>query len=287
VTEVTEGWRVFSVADDGGLMPPVADRYWPGPVSGSWPPGIVYAACLTSDHAAPDEACTCGLRAVVKLSELLSAVSTRHLAGESETVLERCGVVARVSLSGRVFDGVEMPTDDPLTTLRAERAQIVDLHLAPRHEALTAALASRYRVPVAVYGVDEWPDAVAPLTAGMIPGTDENVALFCRHVRSLRGFGTKSTSEPEAFVPIGRMCVRAFRDGASFSEVVRGLFDSDARPTYEQAVRFAGAALSDLSGIVMSLERAVGAGLPVTRSEAATRDSEYRPRSFIKVSGFL
>ncbi len=121
------GWRVFSVDDDGTLIPPFVRRYLaeherPGDV---WQPGINLARCIVADHNAPDEGCTCGFRATLVLKELMAAVAcpfanTRwgswHRPGSTRSILEECGVLALVELTGTVLLGVNVPADDPVTS---------------------------------------------------------------------------------------------------------------------------------------------------------------------------
>ncbi len=121
------GWRVFSVDDDGGLVPPFVRRYWqgrerPGDV---WQPGVNVARCLVADHDAPAEECTCGFRATLDLEELLAGVA-RPFADSHLPILEACGVLARVELTGTVLLGVNVPEDDPRTTRRASHARLLE-----------------------------------------------------------------------------------------------------------------------------------------------------------------
>lgn len=143
-----------------------------------------------------------------------------------------------------IRDGTDIPADDPPTTFRASMADILDLHLHPRHEDAAEALQRRYRVPVAVYEADEWPTAIAPLEAAA-PAKD--VDAFCAAVAQLGRFGTQSTADAGAFVGTGRWVVDGIRIGLSTEDAARLLFETNARPTWAQAVAFTDAAVRHLA----------------------------------------
>ncbi len=159
-----------------------AEREQPGDV---WQPGVNVARCLVDDHDAPDENCTCGFRATLDLRELLPAVArpfadTRWVSGDRpspvRSILDECGVLARVELTGTVLLGVNIPADDPVTTRRASHARLLEVHLAPEHTGKAEAIAERYAVPRIVmypsgYG---WPDAVAPFHSELSNALDSS-----------------------------------------------------------------------------------------------------------------
>ena len=125
MTEQTlTGWRAFALGMDGRLVAPFAARYWPDlDPDHAWPRDAV-ARCLTEDHPAPDPDCSCGYRATVVLSGLLKALA-QPFAGSERSILDECGVLAEVELSGRILPGVDIPRDDPPMTSRGERARLV------------------------------------------------------------------------------------------------------------------------------------------------------------------
>ena len=126
------GWRPFALADNGELLSPFLAQYWPDkapPDWGAWSGATTRARCLASDHA---ENCACGLRATESLDELLAAVTVRRFAGSGSSILDDCGVLARIALSGTLLPGVDVPTDDPPTTLRGSEARALDRCTAQR-----------------------------------------------------------------------------------------------------------------------------------------------------------
>jgi hypothetical protein len=257
-----EGWRLFDVGDDGTLLPPFTNRYWAasGPATGPWggtgrtAAWLALAYCAAGgDHAAPAEDCTCGLRATEDLPELLAAVTERPFAGSDRSILDDCGAIARVKLSGKILPGVDMPTDDPFTTWRGSQAAVLDVHLAPGLERHQEAVEARYNVAVKTYSADQWPHAVAPLPPAA-PRPDAQPrsiyaeptysaptaaarTAFCQAIKPL-GFGRKSTAEPEQFLPMAEDMIGAMRNGVTPTDLARVLFDSDAHPSWEQIRAF-------------------------------------------------
>lgn len=147
VVEVVEAWRLFSLAAGGVLVPPFLARYWPNSSSpgDAWTPGVNVARCLAADHDPPVESCTCGFRGTVELPALLDAVTSRSFAGSPRSVLEDTGVLARVELSRRLLAGVDVPVDDPPTTLRAARARLLEVFLVPDVAGAAAAVTAGAR----------------------------------------------------------------------------------------------------------------------------------------------
>jgi hypothetical protein len=266
LTEVV-GWRVFAVGDNGELLPPFTNRYWPesGQSTAAWGGLGARAYWLTlahcsagGDHAAPAEGCTCGLRATVDLSELLAAVTQRQFTGSTSSILDECGVIARVRLTGKILPGVGMPEDDPYTTWRGSQAEVLDLHVAPGMERHRGPLATRYGVCVAKYDPDQWLHAVADLPAPTGPPvslpapiirrdpTPDQKTAFCAAIRPL-GFGTKSTAQPEQFLLLATDLVATMRGGVTPTDAGRALFDCNAHPTWAQVKGFVRAAIEHLA----------------------------------------
>lgn len=268
------GWRMFTLRDDGALLPPFVDRYWfdlASPAGEPWSQSATRARCLVSDHLAPDEGCTCGLRATEQLRELLDM---RRFVDSSRTVLEDTGVIARVELSGRLLPGYNVPEDDPPTTWRGEQGRVLEVHLAPSLAGHAGAVQKRYRVPVVTYRGAEWFTTVRALPAAPIPepaGTEvpspfgdtaaEGVGArvgvgnlptvtpargpeaFLVEVRAA-GFGRKSmTGDLTPLVNVARMLIDSLRGGAPVDEAVAVLLSSSARPTMPQVRRFVTAAV--------------------------------------------
>ena len=75
---------------------------------------------------------------------LFTVAATRVVTIEHGTVLAEAGVIGKVELSGKTLEGVDIPRDDPETTLRAERARLLELHLGPAHTALAPKVAETY-----------------------------------------------------------------------------------------------------------------------------------------------
>jgi hypothetical protein len=271
------GWRVFALGDDGRLRPPFLLRYWKQHMHADddWRTGVNLARCLVSEHEAPDPDCTCGLRAVVGLPEFLDAVG-RRLASSPRTLLQECGVFARVRLDGRVLPGIDMPNDDPHSTVRASRARLLDVHLAPHLAEHAAAVQARYYVQTTGHTEASWADlagAAADLDdhlAARKPPPPPNRQAFLEEVRALDGFGSKSTDDPEAFLPIGQQAADLIRQGVSVEDLGRALFDSDARPTVGQVRALLLAAARHLApGVTMQGGNLVTE--PIRKHEALSR----------------
>jgi hypothetical protein len=152
------GWRAFTVGEDGALISPFLQHFWPQADPG-WPTAEQTARCLAADHPAPDADCTCGLRAVVSYPELLKALERPFAGGGGWAILKHTGAIARVELSGRIELGYDMPDDDPPTTKRGERARLLEVFLSPAHAGNVGAIEARYEVPARVE--QSWPDAGA------------------------------------------------------------------------------------------------------------------------------
>lgn len=201
-------------------------------------------------------------------------MQTRTFTDDSRSILDVCGVVALVRLSGPLQAGTDIPQDDPPTTVRAAAAEVLELHLHPRHEPTADALHRRYGVPVAVYDLDEWPMQVRIIAGRAGAAPKEDVEAFCAAVAVLDRFGTKSTADPATFLGIGRHVVAGLRAGISTSDAARVLFESNARPTWAQALAFAEAAVQHLAPDLASVAPTYPLALPPVRLvEKVTRAS--------------
>jgi len=90
------------------------------------------------------------------------------------------------------------------------------------------------------------PRGQVDLTA--VPARPEQPAGEAVFVEELRrnGFGVKVLTEPKApaaFVDLAQSVCATIRRGLPVADVVRGLFDSNARPTLQQAERFVDSAI--------------------------------------------
>lgn len=241
-----EGWRCFA-ADGDSLVAPFMAHYWPKGGTHKWLRGTNAAVCHAADHRAPAESCTCGFRATESLLELLQAVQGRKFLDTAESVLDVCGVIARVELSGVILEGVDIPADDPPTTWRASRARVVELHLTTGLDYAAAGMQRRYAVPVAVYDADEWPGQVAPLGEKARERPPEDVTGYLAATKALGSFGRARSLPDDVSLRIGRSVVTMMRDGISRSDLVHTLFGTHFQPTLAQAERLADAATTYLA----------------------------------------
>lgn len=215
-----------------------------------WVPGVNVARCYAEDHAAPASECTCGYRGTRDLRELLTACR-RRLGGADATVLDACGVIGLVRLTGTILPGVDIPTDDPPTTFRASTAEILELHLAPSFtDAQAGTLHEAYGVPVAIYEAAEWPAAVKPL-AGQdeTPPPEPDLPAFRRAVRSMPMMAQSWRAEHlDAVVEVGQNMADGFREGfLSVPDAALTLYRSRLRPTLAQAHEFVELVLEHLA----------------------------------------
>lgn len=228
----TEAWRVFGLAPDGVLFAPAGPVYWPDASESLrlWSKVEQTAGCIFDDHPAPAEDCSCGLRAVQDRDRLVAFV-------ERDDVLAEAGVLGRVVLSGRMLPGNGV---DPPTTLRAERARIVEIHLGPAHATLAPHVAARYgEVEVFTYSGDEWSGVLPPKPDRVVP-EDADAAFFADVLRA--GFGNRDLSDPKA----PKVLAESARDlvkmvitaRLSIPDAARVVFDSDAQPTTGQVLVF-------------------------------------------------
>ncbi|MGN6243718.1 MAG: DUF732 domain-containing protein [Motilibacteraceae bacterium] len=251
----TSGWRVFAL-DGDRLIAPFAARYWSDRLTeaDAWTPGANRARCLESNHEAPTAACTCGIRATVELSRLLEAVTTRHFAGSERTVLEDAPVIALVDLDGSIERGVDMPGDDPHTTVRAAVATMRELHVGPRGLPFSAKLRKRYGVPVRVWKADEWPTSVRSLDDWFLERLHK------------RGFGNRDTvASADAFVKIARDAAATVLAGTTAMDLATVLYNGDPHVTWEQAKGFIRSALEVYDPPLLSRPDGIQFGTPPTK----------------------
>jgi hypothetical protein len=241
MTETVKGWRAFAVGDGGTLVSPFLAQYWPDlaeRVDPAWTSAEQTARCLAIDHPAPNEDCTCGLRAVVSYPELLKAIG-RPFVGGGETILERTGAVGPVELSGRIELGVDMPDDDPPTTKRGERARLLEVFPAPALAGSAAAVEARYEVPARVE--QRWPEGVGR------PVQVSGEAAFLAAVHEA-GFGHQLFPKPDAvLVSLGREAAAAIRAGVPTGDIRVTLLRTGAGPTREQVDTFVRAAVASFA----------------------------------------
>lgn len=229
------GWRLYDLTPEGRLTPPFLWRLSPKDYDAhrdDWQPGVNIARCTAHDHPAPAEDCSCGLRLVLDRQELLSNTGEDRFLHHRETILTACGVVARVTGYGRTLPGIDMPLDDPHTTLRVNALRIEELFLADRYLPLTEALRDRYGVPVHP-APDWWPAEPKAAPAPPRPGPDGFLA-------SLRetGMGTADLTDDAAWLGVGRLCEKSLRDGATYEDVCWAMFTTASGPTIQQAEAF-------------------------------------------------
>lgn len=246
-----EGWRVFSLKDDGELTSPygsylaammtsddkASDDY-------AWRRGPNFARCRVSEHFVPDDDCTCGFRATEDLGELLAFVERVALPGSGgRSMLFATGVVARVKLFGRLRPGVAIGIDDPPTTWRANQARVLEIHLAPEHSDQVEALKAYYAVPVVTYTAEDWfNQSITPVPV-VEPVSD--IDRYLAEIRS-RGFGVLDTKLPsleDFLIDQGRKVCGALRQGVPFGDIAVIMFDSSGRPTWTQAINMMRAAI--------------------------------------------
>lgn len=129
-----------------------------------------------TQHDAPDESCACGMRVVQDIDELL---------GRFDATLA-AAAIARVSLSGRILPGYDIPNDDPPTTLRGERAELLDMHLSPALTARSGPVADQYpSVPVFSYSRTTGPPASSTTSgAASVPSARRSRRTFARPAKT-------------------------------------------------------------------------------------------------------
>ena len=251
-----EAWRVFGLAPDAILFAPFAPNFWPDAAVGLrlWQSVEQVAGCVAEDHPAPAEGCTCGIRGVVDRDILLAAAGTRVVDVEGGTVLADAGVFGKVELSGRMLPGVNIPADDPETTLRAERARLLQIHLGPAHTVLAPDVAAAYgEVEVVTYTEDEWARLVPSRGRPAVPRRlepEEAEAAFVADVLRV-GFGNRDLTDPrapKALVGLAQDMAKGLRTHRlSIPDVARVLFDSPAQPTLPQVREFIRSALDNFA----------------------------------------
>lgn len=235
-----EAWRVFALDDNGVLIAPFVRRYWSTAEGAAehfyWDSPRQVGWCVTGDedHEVPDRDCTCGLRGITDLGELLRAVEDRSFAESRKSILDESGVVGKVTLFGRLLPGVNMPVDDPVTTVRASEAQLTEVHLRPSFTERAQAVADRYAhyADVFTYRNGDWPAGVP--SAGRRVRHSAEKAFISQVTSELpAGFGT-AAFDPDLLLDLGRMVCRALWGGITVDDVYSVLFDSPARPTWRQ-----------------------------------------------------
>lgn len=236
MTELT-GWRLFSLGTGGTLLPPFVHRQLPEHYDerrDAWKPGENVARCVFDEHAAPSEDCRCGLRVVLDRAELLANTAADFFAGETRTILDVTGVMAEVRAGGRSLPGTDMPLDDPLSTVRVERAELVRLYLGPGLAPHGPAVERRYGVP-ALLAPEWWPPPAGPVVPALPPGRE----AFLVALRE-QGLGDADLDglNAEAFLPVAEQFAAALRSGVTAEDCFRAVFDSERRPTVKQAEGF-------------------------------------------------
>jgi Protein of unknown function (DUF732) len=249
---MTEGqvlaWRVFTVDGSGTLLAPFAMRFGERLPGEEWRTTVTIASCITDDHEAPAEGCYCGLRGVQDLDQLLARFD------EGKTA----AVVARVRLSGRMLPGVDVPDDDPESTLRAERAELVEIHCAPPLTSRSGAVADRYpSVPVFSYAAPDWPNGITDPASGSrvrpvgtsFPADvrETGEAAFAAEVRRA-GFGDRDLEDADdaAIVALGHTVCDGLRKGISGEDAASVYFSHPSRPTLAQVRTLINSALTHL-----------------------------------------
>lgn len=259
VTSVV-GWRAFAL-HRGQLAAPFQLRYWPNASERlTWSAGMNHAECLDRPGCrTPAEDCTCGFRATENLYYLRQSLQ-QPFQGSEVSILEECGILARVRLSGRILHGVDIGTDDPETTWRASQAEIIELHLAPRHEPAARGLKMNYEVPVAVYETDdEWLHSVAPIDP-MGPKRPTSDVAFCNALTGL-SFGGLSLNglfhlavsrQPAADVVMdllatGHQAAEGLAGESPAPDIARALWDHHPlKPSMAEATAFVEAVIAHL-----------------------------------------
>jgi hypothetical protein len=116
-------------------------------------------------HRRPARDCTCGLRGLTDVRELLGYSFGRHqTAGETPRWSDQCDILGQVELSGVIL-GPWRYDHDPPSTLRAERAVVGrHLYLARPLRRMTPLLAFRYPASTVheVEHLADVPDLVDP-----------------------------------------------------------------------------------------------------------------------------
>lgn len=270
-------WRFFGLDDDGTLVAPFVDRYWPSSVDDrAWRTETKNAKCIAADHDAPAENCSCGITGVKSWPAFLAAVTSASFLDSPVSVLEECPVIARVTLAGRALPSPE--ENDPPGTFRAEQATVNSLHLGPSiSREVAQVVADRYRRARCFrYDADAWPTGVdGPDTERVWPTpTSDNVDGFLDAVRAA-GFGILRRKERDKHaLKLGNDAVQALRDGASPHDLASVLFDSPAKPTFAQAETLVLAAAEHLSPGLAVAAHGFQHARPVKQLEALVRPAQ-------------
>lgn len=231
-------WRLFTV--NGGLLrPPFADWYW-ADVTGpgdAWVDGQNRARCLVAEHRVPFEGCGCGVYAVRDLPELLAQARAQSLRESPRSVLEDCGVLARVILGGFILPSNDPA--DPSSSVKASLGRVCELWLSPDHEQHAEALRETYKAPVTV--TDCWDEA------------DPERRLWPALRRTPFGNVDRNTPAVQsALTKIAHDLAAGLRGEMTRSDAARALFDSAARPTWLQATAFVSTVVDVLAPEVAS-----------------------------------
>jgi hypothetical protein len=159
-------------------------------------------------------------------------------------------VLARVRLSGTVLPGIDIPNDDPRTTWRGSRAEILEIHLAPEHEAVAGRVKAEYDVDVAVYDPDEWPSevrAIDPLGPRREVSAEAFLVALSGHTFGLLGasVGAVLNADVEGveevrdnLLKLALNAAKALAEESPAPDVARVVFDSGFYPTEQEADRF-------------------------------------------------
>jgi hypothetical protein len=129
--------------------------------------------------------------------------------------------------------------DDPLTTVRAEKAELDEIHLSPQLSPMGQLVAVRYpQTRVLIYTDAEWPQV----------GDNGQLVKVTAEVRFLvavraAGFGFCHVPD-DALVTIARDACQAIRKGTPTGDIETTLFESAVRPTYPQVQTFVRCAIT-------------------------------------------
>jgi hypothetical protein len=250
------GWRLFAL-EDGRLVSPFQRDKWPdlGTRTG-WDAGVNRAECLRSLHEAPAVDCTCGYRATEDFGHLVELLSGLVFQDDGASVLEVCGVLARVRLWGSVREGA---FDDPATTWRASHAELLEVHLAPFLEAEASVVGARYGVPVAIYDVHEWPITTEPVDleasrrevseegfrlamGGLTFGTAGALGELLRLSEELQA----ARDVIDALVETAHGAADSMASDVPAPDIARALWDSPMAPSMAEATAFVEAVVEHL-----------------------------------------
>lgn len=262
-TTPTSGWRLFAMAGQRLVSPLAAIG-----LLGDVPPGDCIwdtitkdAACLGARHRAPAAGCTCGIRVTVDLDRLLEHAQ-RTVPPEGRRLIDQAAVLALVDFDGaQVMPGTDIPHDDPQTTVRVSRATIRELHVADEDFITYLALSGAYKVPVHRWSGDQWPHGVRSL--------DE---WFTERLRGMTLGGMDLTGDVSAVVSLAKDMVRRIsaRDLMK-TDAASAVYQSPAKPTWEQSTAFVSAAIDVYAPAAHKLEDAFAVAPPVTQLDTWLR----------------